>query len=83
MFDSVKMKFAREFFIGFTVGLTSLISTIVANLSIFVTMLGMVFIFKDNIKERWVDICAVLVGFILSNLLTYGILLDYIIKRSG
>ena len=84
MFNDKKIIYIWEFFIGFTLGLLSLISNILVNISVFgILIVATLLVFKDKIEERWVEVCTVIVGFIMSNLLTYGIFVDYIIKRSG
>jgi len=84
MFSNKKTRYIREFFIGFTLGLLSLISNILVNISMLgVLIVVTLLVFKDKIEERWVEICTVIVGFIMSNLLTYDIFVDYIIKRGG
>ena len=78
------MRYVREFFIGFTLGLFSLISNILINMSVFgILILVTLLVFKDKIEERWVEVCTVIIGFIMANLLTYSIFIDYIIKRGG
>ena len=83
MFNDKKIIYIWEFFIGFTLGLLSLISNILVNILVFgVLIVVTMLVFKDKIEEKWIEVCTVIVGFIASNLLIYSIFVDYIIKRS-
>jgi len=83
MFNDNKTKYIREFFIGFTLGLLSSVSNILINISVFgIFILITLLVFKDKLEEKWIEVCTIIVGFIMSNLLTYSIFVDYIIKRS-
>jgi len=84
MFNDIRTRYIREFFTGFTLGLLSLISNIIVNMLVFGILIVVIFlVFEDKIEKKWIEVCSVIIGFIMSNLLIYGIYVDYIIKRSG
>jgi len=82
MFKNEVNKYIREFFIGLTVGTLSIFFGIF-NLTILVIVIGTILYFYYNKSILIKSICSFSIGYVLVNIVIYGMLIERIKNHLG